>query len=382
MGHPRRGLNLVAGWRYGISARAHPISDPTHIAEAVTVTLTINGATVLAETGETVLDTANRNGIPVPSLCHQKDLVPVGSCRLCMVEIEGFRTEAAACALKVAEGMVVHTETPRIAQTRKLVLEMLLSRYHDADALPAQETEFMYWVRHYGARGPAEAGRKPAYRVDSDPHPAIRVDLNKCILCTRCVRACAELQGRFVWGVAGRGEESHLVAGANATMLGARCESCGACAAFCPTGALSDRNGAGAGSPDKLVTTTCSYCGVGCNFDLNVKDGRIVGVTTAADAPVNGNALCVKGRFHTDMIHSPARLTTPLIRKNGVLEEASWEDALALVARRFAEVRDTAGPDAFAALSSARCTNEENWLMQKFVRAVMRTNNIDHCART
>ncbi len=159
--------------------------------------------------------------------------------------------------------------------------------------------------------------------------------------------------------------------------------SCGQCTDACPTGALVNAQL----KPYRewevtRVTTTCPLCGTGCNFDLNVKDGRVVGVTTSPDAPVNGAALCVKGRYHTDMIGSPDRLTTPLIRKNGVLEKASWDEALSLVARRFGEVRDRHGADAFGALSSARCTNEDNWVMQKFVRAVMRTNNLDHCART
>jgi formate dehydrogenase alpha subunit len=370
------------------------------MAEAVTVTLTINGTHIFAETGETVLDAANRNGIPVPSLCHHRDLAPVGSCRLCMVEVEGFRTEAAACALKVAEGMVVRTETPRIAQTRKLVLEMLLSRYHDiaaeAEREPddAVESEFMFWVRHYGVNGPAETGRKASFKVDCDPHPVIRVNLNKCILCTRCVRACTELQGRFVWGVAGRGEDSHIVAGSNATMLDARCESCGACAAFCPTGALSDRMAADTGKPDALVTTTCSYCGVGCNFDLNVKDGKIVRVTSNPYAPVNGMHLCVKGRYGYDYVHHADRLLRPRVRKyvldgksrklgadRGAWVETDWDTALDLVAKKLVAVKRESSGTAIGLFASAKCTNEENYLMQKLARQVLQTHNVDHCAR-
>jgi formate dehydrogenase major subunit/formate dehydrogenase alpha subunit len=264
------------------------------------VALATIGIRVKAPPGQSVLDAANANGIPVPSLCHHRELTPVGSCRLCMVEVDGFRTEAAACALRVAEGMVVHTETPRIAATRKAVLEMLLARYHDDAAAGtgrARATEFMYWVRHYGAQTPANTGLQARYKVDGDPHPLIRVDMNRCILCTRCVRACAEVQGRFVWGVADRGEHAHIVAGMETTMLDARCESRGACVAFCPTGAFDNRMPAGGGKPDRLVTTTCAYCGVGCNFDLNVKNERIVGVTSNPYAPVYGMHLCVKGRY-------------------------------------------------------------------------------------
>jgi formate dehydrogenase alpha subunit len=161
------------------------------------------------------------------------------------------------------------------------------------------------------------------------------------------------------------------------------CVSCGQCIDVCPTGALVNMQLKSAREWEiKRVRTTCPLCGTGCNFDLNVKNGKVIGVTTADDAIVNGHALCVKGRFHADLIHSPDRLTTPLVRRNGVLEESSWDEALGLIATRFAEIRDRDGGDAFAALSSARCTNEENWLMSRFVRGVMRTNNLDHCART
>ena len=168
-----------------------------------------------------------------------------------------------------------------------------------------------------------------------------------------------------------------------ATYRESGCVSCGQCTDVCPTGALINTQLKSAHEWEiTRVRTTCPLCGTGCNFDLNVVDGRVIGVTTAEDAPVNGRALCVKGRYHTDMIHSPERLTTPLIRRDGVLTEATWDEALDLVAERFSDVRDRHGADAFAALSSARCTNEDNWAMQKFVRAVMRTNNLDHCART
>jgi formate dehydrogenase alpha subunit len=277
---------------------------------------------------------------------------------------------------------------------------MLLSRYHDIAAESrrgpdeAVESEFMYWVRHYDVRGPAEPGRRPRHRVDSDPHPVIRVDINKCILCTRCVRACAEVQGRFVWGVAGRGEDSHIVAGSNASMLDARCESCGACVAFCPTGALSDRVPADAGGPDSLVTTTCSYCGVGCNFDLNVKGGKIVRVTSNPYAPVNGMHLCVKGRYGYDYVHHADRLLRPRVRKylldgksrkpgagRGAWVETGWDTALDLVARKLVAVKRESSGAAVGLFASAKCTNEENYLMQKLARQVLETHNVDHCAR-
>src|SRR5262245_61468343 len=217
--------------------------------------------------------------------------------------------------------MVVRTETPALVATRKFVLEMLLLSYDDRGAATTRETEFMHWVRHYGAK--RRDDDPPRHAVDSDSNPFVWVDLNKCIMCTRCVRACAEVQGRFVWGVGNRGHESTIVAGAATTMLDARCESCGACAAYCPTGALDDRPAIGLGTPDRRVTTTCGYCGVGCQFDLNVKDDRVIRVTSNPAAPVNGMSLCVKGRYGYGFIHHSERLTKPRVRE-WLLKSGEW----------------------------------------------------------
>jgi formate dehydrogenase alpha subunit len=357
----------------------------------VTITVTINGRPVAARPGEFLLDVCSENGIPVPSLCHHKDMPPVGSCRLCMVEVEGFRAEAPACALKVSDGMVVRTESARIAATRRSVLEMLLSRYRGEPGGERHDTEFLYWVRHYGAQPPARAAAA-RYPVDADPNPFIRVDMNKCILCTRCVRACADIQGRFVWGTAGRADRARIVAGMNQDLLAARCESCGACVAYCPTGALFDRAAHATARPDALVTTTCPYCGVGCSFDLNVKDGRVTRVTSNPYAPVNGMHLCVKGRYGYEFVHHRDRLLRPRVRRylleggarpagRGEWVETDWEVALEIVARRLAAVHRESGGAALGVMASAKCTNEENYLMQKLARQVLDTHNVDHCAR-
>ncbi len=267
----------------------------------------------------------------------------------------------------------------------------------------------------YGVEGPTYKGETQRYEIDSDPNPFVFVDRNKCILCGRCVRACQEIQNRDVWSFANRGFETKLVAGADQLMLDARCESCGQCVAYCPTGALFDKMSVGRGwlGEAEKVRTTCVYCGVGCSFDLNVRDGEIVRVTSVEDAPVNGLSLCVKGRYGYDFIHHPDRLERPLVRakwlegvekriesgewtiyddsKEGsagdaglspdTFVETDWDTALDVTAQKFATVKAEQGPGAFAMLASAKCTNEENYLFSKFTRQLMMTNTIDHCAR-
>ena len=356
------------------------------------VKVTFNDQVYGAREGQTILDVAQANGITIPVLCYHKDLSPIGSCRMCVVEVEKWRGQVAACTTQVVEGMVVRTETPAVVESRRMILSLLLSNYHDAGYAPLNpNNELLHWAERYSAPIPTDV--KPRYKVNADPNPVVWVDFNKCILCTRCVRACAEVQGRFVWGVGGRGHDAHIIAGANTTMLDARCESCGACVAYCPTGALDNKMSIEAGLPDKVVTTTCTYCGVGCQFDLNVKDNRIIRVTSNPAAPVNGMHLCVKGRYGYDFVHHPDRLKKPMVREylleGGVREhgsrgewvETDWNTALNITARKLREARDTYGPDSVGVLTSAKCLNEENYLMNKFARQVIGTNNIDHCAR-
>jgi len=364
------------------------------------ITLTINDRPIEAVAGQTILEAARANGIVIPTLCYHPALPIVGSCRLCIVEVEGARTPQAACGLVAREGMIVRTETPALARDRRTILELLLANYRDAEytAADRDDTEFEHWVKLYGAQCPPGSTPRPQRKVNSDPNPFVWVDMNKCILCTRCVRACADVQGRFVWRPNGRGARTDIVAGLETTMLEARCESCGACAAFCPTGALDNKMSVDAGKPDKKVTTTCAYCGVGCQFDLNVKGNRIIRVTSTPNAPVNGMRLCVKGRYGYDFAHHPDRLKRPRVRKY-LLEtpnskhqipksslqsewvEVDWDTAFDITARKLREARDTFGPDSVGVLTSAKCLNEENYLMNKFARQVIGTNNIDHCAR-
>ncbi len=278
------------------------------------ISLTINGQAMEVPENTTVLQAAEQAGIVIPTLCHHKDLTPYGGCRLCSVDVRGMRLPATACTLLVSPGMVVQTESPELTRYRRTILELLLVRFYDAgythngSTKPELDTQFAHWVRYYGIDMKSAMAREPFRQIDSDPNPFIWVDKNKCIMCTRCVRACAEVQGRFVWTQAYRGYDLRIVAGADTTMLQARCESCGACVAHCPTGALDNRMSVKLGAPDRTVATICPYCGVGCQLYLNIKDdvpgGRVISVSSNAKAPVNGDHLCVKGRYGYDFIQS------------------------------------------------------------------------------
>jgi predicted molibdopterin-dependent oxidoreductase YjgC len=375
------------------------------------VTLTINGKKVTAPEGSTILEAARLVGINIPSLCHHPDLTNVGACRLCVVSVEGARTLQTACTTPVAEGMVVNTESAEARETRKFVLEMLLTD-HPNDCMTCEvngDCKLQDLVYDYDVTWPEHHGTRHSYEIDPDPNPFVFIDRNKCIVCGRCIRACGEIQNRDVWNFAERGFRTKLVAGADQFMLDALCESCGQCVAYCPVGALYDKMSLGLGRPNQVekVRTTCSYCGVGCTFDLNVRDGMIVRVTSSDDASVNGISLCVKGRYGYDYVHHPDRLTRPLVRAKWLSDverrvevgkwraadpqspisdsetfiETDWDTALDLVATRFTEVKKTYGSDAFAVMASAKCTNEENYLFNKFTRQILGTNTIDHCAR-
>jgi len=377
----------------------------------MSVTLTINGKTVTAPGGSTILEAARLAGINIPTLCYHPDLPNVGACRLCVVSVEKAGTLQTACTTPIAEGMVVNTESEEARETRKFVLEMLLTD-HPNDCMTCEvngDCELQDLAYEYDVSWPEHGGSRHSYEIDTDSNPFVFIDRNKCILCGRCLRACNEIQNRDVWNFAQRGFKTKLVAGADQLMLDANCESCGQCVAYCPVGALYDKMSLGLGRLNQVtkVRTTCSYCGVGCNFDLNVRDGKIVRVTSAEDAPVNGMSLCVKGRYGYDYVHHPDRLTRPLVRAQwltdverrveigdwrvadphsrssdrGPLVETDWDTALDVVANKFTEVKKADGGDALAVLASAKCTNEENYLFNKFTRQILGTNTIDHCAR-
>lgn len=354
------------------------------------ITLTVNGKDfqgrkVQGKKGQTVLEVLRENNIHVPTLCYHPKMPPYGGCRLCIVEIENMRGLPPSCTTPAVDGMVVHTHTDRVVRVRKSVLELLLA-YGAHDCLLCEQTgncELQDLVYEHGieqVRFKSDYKRKPL----DDTNSMITRDPNKCVLCGRCVRACLEVQVNGVIDVALRGSDSCISTFNGANLKDSNCVFCGECVSVCPTGALTFKQARFKGRPWELrkVQTTCTYCGVGCQMELNVKDNEIVKVTSSHEIPgPNVGNLCIKGRFGYDWINHPDRLKTPLIREGEGFREASWDEALKLVAERLGNIKAKFGPDALAFFSSARCTNEENYLMNKFARAVIGTNNIDHCAR-
>lgn len=347
--------------------------------------ITINGQQIAAAAGSTVLEAATAAGIKIPTLCHHPMLEPIGACRVCLVEIAGQRALQPACTFPAHEGMEVWTHSPKVEEARRFVLELLLSD-HPLDCMTcdsAGECELQDLAYTYGIKEPRFPGQQHTYAID-DPNPFIQVDRNKCILCRRCVRACKEINGSEAIGVALRGFNTTISFGLDSAMQDSPCEFCGICVQVCPVGALSPKKSLGKGRIWQVhkVRTTCPYCGVGCQLELHMKGDQIVRVRGVDGAQPNQGFLCVKGRFGYDFVYSPDRLTTPLIREGDGFREASWDEALDLVAAKFQQIIRESGPDAIAGVSCARSTNEDSYNMQKLFRAVIGTNNIDHCART
>jgi len=351
-----------------------------------TVNITINGRKLTAESGQTVLEAAAAAGIKIPSLCHHPALKPIGACRVCLVEIARQRTLQPACTFEVMEGMEVKTHSPAVQEARRFVLELLLSD-HPLDCMTCERAghcELQDLAYEYGIKQSRFPGVQHQYAIDRT-NPFFERDYEKCIVCRRCVRACNEINGVEAIGMIQRGFDTKIGTAFDGTLQDSPCEFCGMCVEVCPTAALVPKIRIGCGRSWELerVATTCSYCGVGCQYYLEVKDGRIVQVSSKWDAPANHGWMCVKGRFGWDYVHHPDRLTKPLIRreKGGALEEAEWDEALDLVAARFKEIKEKHGAGTFGVCASAKCTNEENYVMQKLARAVIGTNSVDHCAR-
>ncbi len=372
--------------------------------------VTIDGKTIEVQEGTTVLDAAKMLDIPIPTLCHHPKLTPFGGCRLCIVEIKGIPRPVTSCTTPVSDGMEVTTSNPYIEDLRKTVLELILSD-HPNDCMVCEKAgdctlqELAYF---YGIRENRFEGERRIY-TKRDGNPFIERDLEKCIMCGRCVKVCDEVEGVGAIDFGYRGFSSKICTPFGKDL---NCEFCGQCVAVCPTGALTGKmwKQKGRQKDIKEIETTCPYCGCGCSLTLHVRRNEVIKITSREDT-LNEGWLCVKGRFSYSFINSPDRLTKPLIRiapkdqsnpplppfvKGGrgginnsllvtryssLFREASWDEAVDYIAKRLKTLKDKYGPDAIAGLSSARCTNEENYLFQKFMRAGIGTNNIDHCAR-
>ena len=346
--------------------------------------LTIDGRQVAAEPGTTILAAARAAGIDIPTLCQDDRLEPFTACRLCLVEVEGARALLAACGTDVSDGMVVRTSTPEIDEERVVLLDLLLSD-HRNDCIICDQAggcRLQEMAYRFGISTTSYAGKVRDYPAREDT-PFIAYDPAKCILCGRCVGICQEVQGCHVLDFAGRGFDSLITTSFGRSMVETECEMCGNCVSACPTGALQDKlSRFGCRTWEATpVDTVCPFCGCGCNIQLLVKDGEVVRVSSPVGKGPGGGNLCVKGRYGFQFINHPDRLTQPLVRRDGELVPSTWDEALDLVARRFAEIRDEGGADALMGFSSARCTNEDNYVFQKFMRAVIGTHNVDHCAR-
>jgi formate dehydrogenase alpha subunit len=346
----------------------------------------IDGRPVRVAAGASVLEAAQQAGIDIPTLCHHPALPPEGSCRLCLVEVEGQASMHAACVLPADDRLVVRTTSDALEAARRSTLGLLLARYRPAAA--RDDDRLLALAQRCGVvPRPVEAGG--SWPVD-ESNPFVRVDRGACVRCWRCVRACASLNGVGAIGVFGRGEDTWIGFGADRRMHESACEFCGMCEAVCPTGALSARPPLPTevmDGPTVTVSSVCGYCAVGCRLAYHVRGGRIVGTAPEWEAPANHGLACAKGRFGWSFVHHPERLAFPLVRRALVedegddLIETDWETALDVVASRLVEIRDRDGGDAIGFLASAKCSNEENYLYQKLARQLFRTNNVDHCAR-
>jgi formate dehydrogenase alpha subunit len=342
-----------------------------------TVRFTLDGMPLTSTEDKTILEAALENGVYIPNLCNHPDLKPVGVCRLCLVEVEG-RKSVVSCMTSIEDGMVIASDTPHVNSIRKMTLELLIA-YHEGDCLTCSKEgkcKLRELASYIGVTDDdVEKLRHSTRSIERDEsNPFFTLDMNKCVLCGICVRTCAEIQGDDAIDYGFRGYDTVVTTLGDEPIVDSICVSCGECVVRCPTGALTVNNYQ---PPAREVKTICTYCGVGCGIVVGVRGDRIVNIEGDRDNVVNRGHLCVKGRFGFSFINHPERLTKPLIKKDGEFVESTWDEALDLVAKKLGDYSS----EEIAVLSSAKITNEENYVVQKFARAVLGTNSVDHCAR-
>jgi predicted molibdopterin-dependent oxidoreductase YjgC len=354
-------------------------------------TVILDGNEVEYREGETVLQTARRAGIEIPTLCHDDRIEPAGACRMCLVEVEGSRLMQPACHFKAAPGMVVRTTTPKVERNRRFILSLHMADTVDdrAAAEDVNPNRLFEHAERYGTAGTWTPVVSPRQGRPEDVNRFIAYRPEHCILCALCVRYCDEVEAVSAITLAHRGGKTTIATADAKSLTDTTCEMCGGCIDVCPTGAMVEKPALAYGKPQHelvQVRTTCNFCGVGCQLDLNVdrEAGRVVKATSPPPGTtVNDGNLCVKGRFANDFVHHPDRLTVPLVRgEDGELREASWDEALNRAAAGLQRVAAEHGPDALAFISSSRCTGEENYLVQKMARAAFGTHNVHQCAAT
>jgi formate dehydrogenase major subunit len=351
------------------------------------IDLTIDGMAASVPAGTSIMQAARTVGVDIAKLCATDSLASFGSCRLCIVQVEGRRGLPASCTTPVEPGMVVRTQTPQVARIRRNVMELYISD-HPLDCLTCAANGDCELQDMAGAVGLREVrygmdGANHLAAVKDESNPYFTFDPAKCIVCSRCVRACDEIQGTFALSITDRGFASKVTAGIDEGFLASECVSCGACVQACPTATLIEKTVVDAGQPERTVKTTCAYCGVGCSFEAQLKGNEVVRMVPAADGGANEGHSCVKGRFAWGYATHHDRILRPMIREQitDAWREVSWDEAIAFAAGRFTELQRRHGRDAIGGISSSRCTNEEVYVVQKMVRAAFGTNNIDTCAR-